>query len=228
MFVVGVCIGDEERYANIAFPTILQRCRNGTILIELRDQVSIHTAYNSILAIARELPGLDGVIFVHEDLGILDVELITKLEGYLSDSAVGIVGAIGAIGVESLSWWDGQMRGAIAETRGMLSFPVSERDVDMVDGCFLVLSAAAVRTLNFEEEDYSGFHGYDAEICFAARVAGMRVIVGDFDLFHACRGGFGDVDSYARNNYVFQERWGFGCGLRSRDEGPTHQEAGRG
>ncbi|MHB1734739.1 MAG: glycosyltransferase [Ferrimicrobium acidiphilum] len=228
MFVVGVCIGDEVRYANIAFPAIRQRCPRGTLLIELRDQVSIHAAYNSILAIARDVPDLDGVIFIHEDLEILDAELVTKIEGYLRDSSVGIVGAIGAIGVESLSWWDGEIRGALMETRGMLSFPVSERDVDMVDGCFVALSAAAVRALSFREEDYSGFHGYDAEICFAARLAGMRVIVGDFDLFHACRGGLGDVDSYACNNYVFQERWGLGSGLRSRDEDPTHRKAGRG
>lgn len=49
--------------------------------------------------------------------------------------------------------------------------------MEMVDGCILVLSPWAVANLRFDEERYSGFHGYDADICFEARSQGKRVVL---------------------------------------------------
>ncbi|WP_298339741.1 glycosyltransferase [Ferrimicrobium sp.] len=207
MFVVGVCIGDESAYQQIALRSLLAGDLHDSVLIEMRNQVSIHAAYNAVLQQARELPELEGVILVHQDLEMRDRHVVEKLRKIFLDQSVGVVGAVGAVGVQTLSWWLGDIKGSIAETRQVVGDGCFDVDVDMVDGCFLALSPDVARKLQFDEVHYTGFHGYDAEICFAARSRGFRVVTGEFDLFHATKGGYGDYTAYCLNNDSFREKW---------------------
>ena len=153
MFLIGVCVGDESVYGSVAQPAIETMCSHDAIVLELRSQNSIHEAYNVVLAKARELDGLEGVIFLHQDLEIRDVNFLRKLRQQFLDPTVAVVGAIGAVGVQSLSWWLGEIRGSIQETRGLLNFPSSISDVEMVDGCCfapLGLPSSALSRIHFD------------------------------------------------------------------------------
>jgi GT2 family glycosyltransferase len=81
-------------------------------------------------------------------------------------------------------------------------------DVDAVDGLLLVLSPWAVRNLRFDEDRFTGFHGYDADICFQARAAGKRVVVDEIAVVHHTKGGYGDLDAYRRCDQAFRAKWG--------------------
>jgi hypothetical protein len=156
---------------------------------------------------ARAQPDLEGVVLLHEDLVISEPELLNRIRWEFRDSGVGVVGAVGATGVRSLRWWEGEIHGRLAETRFVVEGVTTEREVEMVDGSFLCLSPWVVQNFRFDEERYEGFHGYDGEICATVRANGGSVIWARFDLFHATKGGYGDPSSFARNDQVFRQKW---------------------
>ena len=74
----------------------------------------------------------------------------------------------------------------------------------------------------------TGFHGYDADICFAARAAGKRVVVETFELTHQTKGGFGDYSEFCRNNEVFRSKWILDNAEDGRPRGALRVEIGGG
>ncbi len=206
MFVFGICIGNEEKYLQYARPGLELSIRPGDLVIELRNQTSIHHAYNRILDHAQGLADLEAVVLLHEDLQILDTHFRTKVIRSFEHPNVGVVGAIGAINVSSLAWWEGEIRGVLAESRFQVQGDLLEGEVDTVDGALLCLSPQVTQKNRFDE-NYQGFHGYDADLCFSVRASGRTVFVTTFDLFHHTKGGYGDVASYLFNNDLFLEKW---------------------
>ncbi len=207
MFAIVICIGSETTYAKAAKPGVLRFGEPDSVVIELRDQTSLHLAYNRALEALRGLTDIEGAVFIHEDLEIRDPNVFTKLRRLFSDNSVAVVGAIGAVGVTSLSWWLGQRRGLMKEPRFELDFRHEEPEVDSLDGCFLALSPWSISNLKFDSDTFSGFHGYDADICFSARSLGKKVLWEELDLFHHTKGGFGDRDEFIKNDEAFREKW---------------------
>jgi hypothetical protein len=120
---------------------------------------------------------------------------------------VAVVGAIGARGVTSLAWWEGKGFGRAIETRGVVDFGGGSHDVDSVDGLLMALSPWAARELRFDDQSFTGFHGYDADICFQARAAGRRVVVEELALVHHTKGGYGDMAAFKRCDSAFRAKW---------------------
>lgn len=207
MIGYGICIGTEEKFAHFARPGLLTCAAPEAPIAESRDNTSIFPAYNEILEVFADEADLEAVVLLHEDVELRDARFEDKVRAALADDAVAVVGAIGAIGVRSLAWWEGEGRGRCAETRAVVDFGGGSHDVDTVDGLLLVLSPWAVRNLRFDATTFHGFHGYDADICFQARAAGRRVRVMDVDLFHHTKGGFGDVAAYLAADAAFRAKW---------------------
>ncbi|GAA4965551.1 methyltransferase domain-containing protein [Kineococcus glutinatus] len=210
MIAFGICIGDEEKYARFAAPGIAAHGEPGSPIAESRDNPSIFPAYNEILDAFRDADDLEALVLLHDDVEIRDPHFGEKVRKALSDPEVAVVGVVGARGVTSLAWWEGEGAGRCAETRGLVDFGGGEHDVDSVDGLLLVLSPWAVRNLRFDEHTFHGFHGYDADLCFGARAAGKRVRVAEIDVFHHTKGGFGDVEAYGRADAAFRAKWSAG------------------
>ena len=206
MFAFGICIGNDEKYRRFARPGLERTVRPGDLVIELRNQASIHSAYNKILNHVRGLPGLEALVLLHEDLRISDRHFRNKVAGARHDPSVGVAGAIGAVNVTSLAWWEGEIRGALAESRFRVEGNLAEREVETLDGALLCLSPWVVRNHHFDEA-YQGFHGYDADLCFSVRATGRRVVVASLDLFHHTKGGYGDMRSYSSNDSIFRKKW---------------------
>jgi Glycosyltransferase like family len=208
MIAFAACIGSEEKFRRCAQPGLRLTCETDSPVAEVTTDSSIFSAYNEVLDAFADAPDLEALVLLHEDLEIVDSDFCGKVRRRLADPSVAILGVIGARGVTSLAWWEGEGRGRCLETRGLVDFGGGFHDVDTVDGLLMVLSPWAVRNLRFDEEGFSGFHGYDADLCFQARAAGKRVVVDEIAVIHHTKGGYGNLEAYAACDRAFREKWG--------------------
>jgi hypothetical protein len=208
MIAFAACVGSEEKFRRFAQPGLLRACEPDSPLAEATTGSSIFTAYNEVLDAFAGHDDLEALVLLHEDLEIVDTDFCDKVRRRFADPAIAVMGVIGAVGVPGLAWWKGQGRGRCLETRALVDFGGGLHDVDSVDGLLLALSPWAVRTLRFDASRFSGFHGYDADICFQARAAGKRVVVDDIAVVHHTKGGYGDVEAFQACDRVFVEKWG--------------------
>jgi hypothetical protein len=208
MIAFAACVGSEEKFRRYAQPGLRIACEPDSPVAEATTDSSIFSAYNEVLDAFADAPDLEALVLLHEDLEIVDSDFCGKLRRRLADPSVAVLGVIGARGVTSLAWWEGEGRGRCLETRGLVDFGGGFHDVDTVDGLLMVLSPWAVRNLRFDEEHFSGFHGYDADLCFQARAAGRRVVVDEIAVIHHTKGGYGDLEAYAACDLAFREKWG--------------------
>ena len=208
MIAFGCCVGRPETFARHAQPGLAKVVEADSVLAETSTTTSIHEAYNEILDAFTGYEGLEALVLLHEDVELLDGDFCDRVRAALADPSVAITGAVGASGVTSLAWWEGRIAGRAWETRGVVEGGFDSPDVDTLDGLLLVLSPWAVDHLRCDTARYTGFHGYDAELCFAARAAGRRVTVSELNVFHHTKGGFGDRAAYDRTDAAFQHKWG--------------------
>ncbi len=204
MLAYGVCIGSRERYEALAAPALRDL---GGVVIEADDQRSICSAYNAILDAVAGEPDIEGLVLLHEDVTIESAAFIAAIRTELADPDVAVVGAIGALRPASLRWWQGEGRGRVRDSSGLVDFGGGRHDVDVLDGLCLVLSGWAIEHLRFDESAFDGFHGYDSDICLQARAAGRRVRVAELPITHHTHGGYGDAAAYARASAAFAAKW---------------------
>src|SRR4051812_34842581 len=204
MLAYGVCIGSRERYEALAAPHLRDL---GGVVLEADDQRSICSAYNAILDAVADEPDIEGLVLLHEDVTIESAAFIAALRTELADPDVAVIGAIGALRPASLRWWQGEGRGRVRDSTGLVDFGGGRHDVDVLDGLCLVLSPWAIQQLRFDESAFDGFHGYDSDICLQARAAGRRVRVTDLPITHHTHGGYGDAAAYARASAAFAAKW---------------------
>jgi GT2 family glycosyltransferase len=207
MIAFAACVGSEEKFRRFALPGIRLASEPDSVVAEVTTDSSIFSAYNEVLEALADRDDLEALVLLHEDTEIVDSAFCEKVRRRLAEPDVAIVGVVGARGVRSLAWWEGEGFGRVVETRGVVDFRPGAHDVDSVDGLMLVLSPWAVRNLRFDAERFSGFHGYDADLCFQARAAGKRVVVDEIAVVHHTKGGYGDLDAYRATDAVFVEKW---------------------
>jgi len=203
----AACIADRDKFARYALPGLRRVMEPDSPFAELETTTSIHEAYNEALDHFATVEGLEALVLMHEDVELFDPEFCTLVRSALADPDVAIVGAVGARGVRSLAWWEGEMAGRVDESRGRIDHGFADVGVDSVDGLLLVLSAWAVRNLRFDTDTFTGFHAYDVDICFSARAAGKRVVVADLPLMHHTKGGYGDKAAWDAANAAFVRKW---------------------
>lgn len=208
MIAFGCCVGSPETFAARAQPGLRKVVEPDSVLAETTTSTSIHAAYNEILDAFTGHPELEALVLLHEDVELLDPDFCDRVRRVMADPSVAIAGPIGAQGVTSLSWWEGRIAGRAWETRGLVEGGFAAPEVDALDGLLLVLSPWAVDHLRCDTDTYSGFHGYDADLCFQARAAGRRVVVTELNVFHHTKGGYGDRAAFDRTDAAFRRKWG--------------------
>lgn len=208
MITYGVCAGPSGKVERFAGPSIERIKQPEDEAIVLFDQSSIFDAYNEVLRRARRQSSLDAVVLLHDDVELRDDLVREKLCTLFADETIAVGGVIGASGVNSLRWWEYDTRGKVTEDRfGVIDFGAGLHEVDMVDGLFLALSPWAVTNLAFDSRTFRGFHGYDGDICFAARAHGRKVVVAEIDVSHHTQGGYGDRDAFDEADRAFKTKW---------------------
>lgn len=209
MFVFATCVGSPETYRRRALPGLRRVAEADSVLVEATaDAGSIFVAYDEILDAVAGLQHVEALVLLHEDVELLDPRFCATVRArFAASPRAAVIGAVGASGVTSLAWWEGRGAGHVVETRGTVSFGRHPCPVDTVDGLLMVLSPWAIASLRYGAGHAQGFHGYDAELCFAARAAGREVWVEDLPVVHHTKGGYGDVQAYARADAAFRARW---------------------
>lgn len=207
MIAFAACVASPAKLATFAAPGLRRVREPDSVFAELETDRSIHEAYNEALTFFAGADGLEALVLLHEDTELLDADFCDRVRAVLRDPSVAIAGAVGASGVTSLRWWEGAIAGRAAEPRGVVEGTPAPCDVDCVDGLLMVLSPWAVANLRCDTDRFTGFHGYDADLCFAARAAGRRVIVADLGVFHHTKGGYGDMAAFAAADAAFRQKW---------------------
>ena len=212
MLVFASAVADPERYRRCALSGIRSVAEPDSVVVEVETS-SIFDGYNEVLDAFRDEPALEALVLMHDDVEIVDPRFCEKVRRRMAEPGVGVVGVAGARGVTSLAWWEGDCRGRVRETRGLLDWGGGVHDVDCVDGLMLILSPAVVRTVRFDAERFSGFHAYDVDYCFEARAAGLRVLVDELDVVHQTKGGFGDKAVWDEADRIWRSKWAIGSDL---------------
>jgi hypothetical protein len=207
MIAFAACVGTPAKLAAFAAPGLRRVMEPDSVFAELTTDRSIHEAYNEALEHFAAVDDLEALVLLHEDTELLDADFCARVRDVLRDPSVAVAGAIGASGVTSLRWWEGSIAGRAAETRGVVAGAPAPADVDCLDGLLLVLSPWAVANLRCDTDRFTGFHAYDADLCFAARAAGRRVVVAELNVFHHTKGGYGDPAAFAAADSAFRQKW---------------------
>src|SRR3954453_11633409 len=198
MIAFAACVGSPEKLAACAAPGLRRAMEPDSAFAELTTTTSIHEVYNEALDHFAAVGDLEALVLLHEATELLDVDFCDRVRRTLDDPSVAICGPVGARGVHTLSWWDGEIMGGAYDPRGRVEGDPLWCDVDSLDGLLLVLSPWAVRNLRCDTERFTGFHAYAAVLCFAARAAGRRVVTTELNVFHHTKGGFGDAEAFTR------------------------------
>ncbi len=206
MIAFAACIGTRETFDRYARPGLARSGEPDSPVAEI-DTDSIFVGYNEALDAFSAYDGLEAVVLLHEDVAIEDRDFCAKVRARLTDPSVAVVGAIGATGIRSLCWWEGEIRGRVWETRGVIDHGAGCFEVEAVDGLLMVLSPWAVRNLRFDAARFYGFHGYDVDFCLQARAAGRRVVTDDLVVFHHTRGGIGDDVDFWDADATLRRKW---------------------
>jgi SAM-dependent methyltransferase len=207
MIVFGTCVGDDIMYGSVARPSIEHVATHDDLIWTRPGDQGIAAAYNEMILAARDLPGCEALVLLHDDVEIVDRNFRPKLLGAVGDG-VGVVGVIGASGLREAAWWKGRRRaGAVYETGGVIDFGARCSDVDAVDGLLMALTPASFRNLWFDSERFPAFHGYDVDYCLQARAAGLRVVVTEIDLLHRTKTGYGDEAAFDAAAAGIAEKW---------------------
>lgn len=218
------CIASREVFVRRALPGLREAAEPDSPIAELSTSDSLFAAYNEALDHFAGAEDLEALVLLHDDAELLRDDFCARVRDALSDPAVAVVGAVGARGVRSLAWWEGELSGAVTETRGRVDHGFARPDVDALDGLLLVLSPWAVRRLRFDATTFTGFHGYDVDLCFQARAAGRTVRVADLPVLHHTKGGLGDEAAWHRADAAFRAKWGLEDGGR-REPAPAGTRA---
>ena len=200
----GVCVGSWRRLWTNVVPYV-----NGYPLHAVSGQTSIAVAYNAMLDLAS---GADALILLHDDLELTDPQALEKITAALAQPGVGIVGVAGGGAGAGIGWW-GQAPIGHQKTDVMnIDFGIRAGQVDVLEGSLLALNSRAIDNVRFDE-NYPGFHGYDADICMQAIDLDLSVQVIDVDTWHHTQMGYKSESSrsdWQRADQYFRDKWGLG------------------
>lgn len=172
-------------------------------VVVVENAASIAKAYNEGQARATQPIRC----YVHQDVRILNAP---RLRTQLVDVCTPDVGMVGVIGSRSkaLPWWDAEAKcGSVVDARlGLLDFgPGGE--CTYLDGLLL----ATAQTVTWDEE-YSGFHWYDHDMCEQMLHQGLPnwcLTLGHRMVWHNTTGGHvaDELPNWPEGKARFERKW---------------------
>jgi hypothetical protein len=219
VIVFASSMTDPEAYRRWARPGIRMAAEADSKILAFAAVGSICRSYNLLLDTAAKVEGLEALVLVQQEVEILDPDLCRRVRDALSDPEVGAVGPMGATGVRSIAWWEGDISAAPVRLRyqrfGGGEIPAFSwkphapppADVEVLDGRLLVLSPWAVRNVRFDESLSLGF-GYDLDLSLKVREAGRRLRTADLRIAANTRSlrVVKDLDLWIEGHIVAQQR----------------------
>jgi hypothetical protein len=189
---------DPEAYRRYARPGIRMAAEPDSVIYAFAAVGSVCRSYNMLLDRAARESDVEAVVLVQQDVEILDPGLCDRVRRALEDPDVAVVGAVGATGVSTIAWWDGEISAAPVVQRyqafGAGEIPAfswkqhtpAPAEVEVIDGRLMVLSRWALDTLRFDESLQLGY-GYELDLCLKARAEGRKVMTADLRVAYHTR-----------------------------------------
>lgn len=141
----------------------------------------------------------DILVFVHEDVKILDENLIPKLEMIFKKKPdVGLVGIVGTKEYDGIGWWSNDYKHHVGHwiqeyengtSKHMIRKIGFDDNMLIIDGCFMAVRGKVAKEVKFQEDlfkDY--FHFYDYSYSISVLEAGYKVAVADINILHRSEG----------------------------------------
>jgi hypothetical protein len=192
----GCAITDQDAYERLALPGFRLAGESDSVIVSRDSSGTVSRTYNEILDSLPET--VDALVLAHQDVEITNPGFTGEVRRCLEHPEVALVGALGALNVTSIAWWDpgpmvGDYRwkfsadgGGVVSTDDWDSYvpATGVHEVDAIDGMVIVFSRWAIEHLRFDEDIDPSAHGYDVDISFQARAAGKAVVVGRLDVTH--------------------------------------------
>jgi hypothetical protein len=195
MIAFAVSVTEGEAYRRYAEPGIDRAKEADSEVYVFAEVGQALRTYNLLLDTAAKHDDLEALALVHPHTEIRDPAFCRKVREALGDPSVAAIGAIGATGVRTIAWWEGEISAgpviqAYHDFGGGEVIPYSWKEhapagaeVDVVAGMLMILSPWAVRNVRFDETLALG-HGYDFDYCMQARAAGRKVVTADLAVTH--------------------------------------------
>ena len=131
------------------------------------------------------LAGGDVLCFLHNDTEMRDVRWLARLRAALDEPGVGLAGLYGVRRLRSDGRYVG--RTIVHALEGSATIAGDVVEVAAVDGVCLTVRREVLEAVGGFDEGYGFFHGYDRDLSFAVREAGLRGVVVNAPFVH--RGG---------------------------------------
>lgn len=196
---------NDEIYQNFILSSIKRFGGNHlTVTSDEGKNDSIFVKYQEGVKGIKDLnvPDDDIVVFVHEDVGIVDINFKEKLELiFKQNKNVGLVGVVGTTELqESGAWWMNEgykLRGHLVQgddnnkgfhlVKGPIGFFT---DIVAIDGCFMATTGKIVKEIiKFDVDTFKDDnHFYDIDLSFQILEAGYDIAVADILIFHKSMG----------------------------------------
>lgn len=218
---------DEQKFKMFAEPSLKKM---GAQVLSVFDQEegkheNIFKKYNAGIEAAMQsgLQDDDIIVFMHEDVGILDNLFREKVELLFAEkNDVAIVGIAGATELtERGGWWittpdkmrghliQGKNEGKIGEgfhlQKGAIGY---FDDVVCVDGCIMITQGRFLKEgISFDDKTYEYNDFYDIDFCLRAQEMGYKVAVADVLIYHQSSGMGVFDDKWKQSKEKLFEKW---------------------
>ena len=192
-----------------------QECTENTIFLDNSYGKSIFEKYNKGVELCKDS---DVIVFMHDDVEIVDENTEKKLEMVFSSFPnIGIIGIIGTKVFNAAGGWWMCRRGVDTVGHIIQGYPDGRfshmvdkigfsKEMVSVDGCFFAVRASAFTSGKIKfDEDFTGYHHYDCDICFQALEKGYDIAVADIAVKHASEGPL--TNGWNLNRDLLIEKW---------------------
>lgn len=202
MIIYAIPRHDDEVYKNNLEKSIQ---KFGGTLYEIKGQDNIFTKYQSAINAMKSnnIADDDVVLFVHEDVQILDTLFFQKIQmAFHSNANLGLIGIAGTseLTIEG-GWWRNtpdKLRGHLVQgqdqensgqylKKGSVGF---YDDLVAIDGCIMATTGRIVKNyMNFDVETYKGLNDfYDIDICIDLLKQNLKIATINTLIFHKSTG----------------------------------------
>ena len=180
-----------------------------------KNNYTIFSAYNEGVRRAKG----DVLCFMHEDILYHSRNWGVEVMNVFRDESIGLIGVLGTQFMPrtlSAWWWRGCTVGAVMQSRGnrlgmndtFINGNPQKSNVDavIVDGLWYCIRKNLFEHISYDIHTYSGFHGYDHDICMQVLSAGKRVVVvSNIVIEHASEGNVGKA--FLGQLQLFYNKW---------------------
>lgn len=174
----------------------------------------LSTVYNKLLKFARQEDEVDCVVFIHDDVTLME-NPIPKLEKLFDTyDVVGVAGA-SKIELKSPALWHlmggnnlhGEVYHALNGQIHPTNFGPYPHSVVMIDGVFMALNTKAIRESSFDEENPSKWHMYDLNFSLDCVMKKLKIGVGDIAIIHESPGLRSFTDDWIEGEKYFLNKY---------------------